>query len=209
MTGFPAGFLTGSLTSIRLVFVLAFAAVITGCGASESEQINMEGVVQLSEQFTGDFALIDKSGAPVTDEDFEGKIMLVYFGFTHCPDVCPGDVNVMSAALNELGKQANEVAPIFISVDPERDTPQVLNDYFAFDERIIPLTGTIEAAQKARTGFKLYAKKEVLPDSALKYTINHQQAFFITDRDGQPQIAILGGSDPQTLSALLRRSIKG
>jgi len=189
---------------ILLIAVLAGAA---GCARENTTHLPREGVIALSEQFTGDFALIDKEGAPQTDEDFEGKVMLVYFGFTHCPDVCPGDINVMSAALNELGADAAEVAPVFISVDPERDTPQTLKDYFAFDERIIPLTGSLEASAAARLAFKLIAEKEPLPDSALKYTVNHGRFFYITDRFGQPEYAVVGGISPQELAALLRRNI--
>jgi len=133
--------------------------------------------------------------------------MLVYFGFTNCPDVCPGDVGVMSAALNELGGKADEVKAVFISVDPERDTPQALGDYFAFDERIIPLTGSAEAAAAARAAYKLVAQKQPLPGSAAAYTVNHGRFFYINDRNGQPQHAIVGGVSPQELAALLQREI--
>jgi len=190
------------------ICLFAFVALLAaGCAGEQGAAIPTEGVVRLSDQFTGDFDLIDKMGARKTDEDFEGKVMLVYFGFTHCPDVCPGDVNVMSAALNELGDDADEVAPVFISVDPERDTPQALTDYFAFDERIVALTGSVEAAEAARNAFKLVAQKEPLPDSALEYTVNHGRFFYITDRVGQPEYAVVGGVSPQELAALLRRNI--
>ncbi len=192
---------------IRLT-AAALLLLASACGEKEpSAAIPTQGVVALSDQFTGDFALVDKSGAAATDEDFEGKIMLVYFGFTNCPDVCPGDVGVMSAALNELGDKAKEIAPIFISVDPERDTPEALSDYFAFDERIVPLTGSVESAEAAKRGFKLSAYKEELPGSALGYTVNHQRFFFITDRQGQPQLGVVGGVSPDELAALLRREI--
>ena len=190
------------------ISLFAFAALLAaGCAGENTTAIPTQGVVALSDQFTGDFDLVDKTGARKTDEDFEGKVMLVYFGFTHCPDVCPGDVNVMSAALNELGEDAGEVAPVFISVDPERDTPQALTDYFAFDERIVPLTGSVGAAEAARNAFKLVAQKAPLPDSALEYTVNHGRFFYITDRFGQPEYAIVGGVSPQELAALLRRNI--
>lgn len=190
------------------ICLFAFAALLAaGCAGENDVAIPTQGVVTLSDQFTGDFDLVDKTGARKTDEDFEGKVMLVYFGFTHCPDVCPGDVNVMSAALNELGDEGAEVAPVFISVDPERDTPEALTDYFAFDDRIVPLTGSVEAATAARNAFKLVAQKEPLPDSALEYTVNHGRFFYITDRTGQPEYAVVGGVSPQELAALLRRNI--
>ncbi len=192
------------LAAAALVFLFAAAC---GQEADPAAAVPTEGVVALSDQFSGEFALVDKNGDPVVDEDFEGKVMLVYFGFTNCPDICPTDVGVMSAALNELGDEADEVAPVFISVDPERDTPQAMADYFAFDERIIPLTGSVDAAKAARNGFKLFAQKQPLPDSALEYTVQHQQAFFITDRAGQPKTAKMGGATPTELAALLRREI--
>lgn len=191
------------LTSFVCLFVLS------ACGGEQaSTPVPTEGVVRLSEQFTGEFDLVDKNGDAVRDEDFEGKIMLVYFGFTSCPDVCPGDINVMSATLNELGNEVDEVAPVFISVDPERDTPETLKDYFAFDERLIPLTGSVEAAEAARGGFKVIAYKEQLPDSALGYTVNHQRYFFIADRSGQPRYGVVGGASPEELAAVLRREIE-
>lgn len=181
---------------------------LSACGEEKVQPVPVEGVVQLSGQFTGDFDLIDKNGAPVEDEDFEGKVMLIYFGFTHCPDICPVDVGVISATLNELGDKADEVAPIFISVDPERDTPEALKNFFAFDDRIVALTGSVEAAEEARASFKVFAQKQPLPDSALEYTVQHQRYFFMTDRSGQPTIGVAGGLDPQELAALLRREIE-
>ncbi len=195
---------------MKLVFVTFAAAMVfalAACGQQSASPVPTDLVIELSDQFTGDFALVGENGDPVSDEDFAGKLMLVYFGFTHCPDVCPGDVGVMSAALNELGDMADEVAPIFISVDPERDTPEALAAYFAFDDRIIGLTGSPEAAEAARNGYKLYAQKELLPDSALEYTMNHGRFFYVADRTGQPRIAMLGGLSPQELAAVLRRSI--
>ena len=188
---------------------IAAAAFLNACERerASSNLIPIDGVIRLSEQFTGDFALIDKNGLAIADEDFDGKVMLVYFGFTHCPDVCPGDVGVMSATLNALGEASADIAPIFISVDPARDTPEALRDYFAFDERIIALTGDEEAVKTARQGFKVYAQIEPLPDSALEYTVNHQRMFFVTDRTGQPQIAITGGIGPEELTELLRRQM--
>lgn len=192
----------------RALLSLFSCIVLTACSNDEpTGVVPTSGVIRLSDQFTGDFDLIDNTGAARVDEDYEGKVMLVYFGFTHCPDVCPGDVGVMSAALNELGEDAGDVAPLFISVDPERDTPEVLTDYFAFDDRIIPLTGSVEAAEAARNSFKQYAKKTPLPDSALEYTVDHGRFFYIADRSGQPTHAITGGVGPQELAALLRRAL--
>ncbi len=187
---------------------LAALCLIAACsGGEDAVSVPTEGVIALSEQFTGEFSLVGTDGEPVTEDAFAGKVMLVYFGFTNCPDVCPGDVGVMSAALNELGGQAKDVAAIFISVDPERDTPKALTDYFSFDARIVPLTGSVEAAASARSAYKLVAQKQPLPGSAASYTVNHGRFFYINDRSGRPQHAIVGGVSPQELAALLRREI--
>lgn len=197
------------MTLVRAT-VLAAALILTlaACGRERAGPVPTGDLVRLSDQFTGDFALVDRNGEAVTDEDFEGRLMLVYFGFTHCPDVCPGDIGVMSATMNELGKDAAKVAPIFISVDPERDTPAALKNYFAFDDRLVALTGTTEAAEAARAAFKMTAQKQPLPDSALGYTINHSRFFYICDRAGQPQFAVVGGVSPQELAGILRRKIR-
>lgn len=194
----------------RFAALAATAAVLlAGCGQQAgAPQAPLQGEIDLSDQFTGEFSLIDKNGAAVSKSDFAGKIMLVYFGFTHCPDVCPGDVGVMSASLNELGEDADQVAPVFISVDPERDTPETLSDYFAFDERIIALTGDMEASRDAQASFKVIAQKQPLPDSALVYTIDHTRFYYIVDRSGQPRKAVVGGVNPQELAGVLRRSIE-
>lgn len=191
----------------RLLTAAVLFLGLAGCGQNDATPVPTGLEIQLSDQFTGDFALVGEDGEPVADEDFEGKVMLVYFGFTHCPDVCPGDVGVMSAALNELGDKADEIAPIFISVDPERDTPEALSEYFDFDKRIIALTGAPEAAEAARNGFKVFAQIVPLPDSALEYTVEHQRFFFVADRQGQPRIGMIGGLSPQELAEVLRRSI--
>ena len=196
------------MPAIRAIALALIALSAASCAREEKAALP-DHLVELSDLYTGQFSLIDKNGAPKTNADFSGKVMLIYFGYTNCPDVCPTDIGIMSAALNELDdKEVTEIAPIFISVDPERDTPDMLRDYFAFDPRIIPLTGTPEAAAAARASFKLYAKKEEMPDSALGYAVQHQEAFFIADRKGEPRYAAIGRTTPEALAALLRRSVE-
>lgn len=193
------------------LLIAAIAVLVAACSGSDETPQNIvpiDGLVTLSDQFSSDFELVDKTGATKRDEDYAGKIMLVYFGFTHCPDVCPIDIQVISAALNELGDEASEVAPVFISVDPERDTPEAMGNYTAFDDRLIGLTGSVEAAKAARDSFKVFAQKQELPDSALGYTVNHSRFFYVTDRSGRPRYALTGGGSPEDLANLLRRAIR-
>ncbi len=105
----------------------------------------------------GAFSLTDQDGKPVTDADFRGRVMLVFFGFTHCPDICPVTVASLASALEMLGEQASAVAPIFITVDPARDTPEVIKTYLGnADSRIIGLTGTEEQITQAAAAYKAY-----------------------------------------------------
>ncbi|MEQ8935749.1 MAG: SCO family protein, partial [Amphiplicatus sp.] len=195
-----------SLKALGIIVLVSLAA----CARSESVEVPPDAVVRLSEQFSSDFALVDQNGQPRTDEDFRGKVALVYFGFATCPDVCPLALGTLSAALNELtDKERAEIVPLFITVDPERDTPEALKDYLAFNDSIIGLTGSPAAAQAARTSFKVYARQQRLPDSALGYTMDHTSLFYLVDRKGQPQLAIHDTVTPQELAEVLRRGIKG
>jgi protein SCO1/2 len=108
----------------------------------------------------GAFSLIGQNGQAVSDADFRGKLMLVFFGFTNCPDICPITAKSLSDMMGLLGDKADQVAPIFITVDPERDTPEVMKNYFAsFDARIQALTGTPEQIKQAASAYKAYYAK--------------------------------------------------
>lgn len=196
--------------TVKKLWIFAAATLaLAGCGR-EAVDIPAEAVVRLSDQFTGDFALVDEDGEAVTDEAFRGKVSIVYFGFATCPDVCPLALGTLSAALNELSAtELVELAPLFITVDPERDTPEALKLYLAFDQRFTGLTGAPDAAERARAAFKVYASKRPLPESALGYTMDHTSLFYILDREGRPTLAVHDTVTPQELAEILRRSIRG
>ena len=105
----------------------------------------------------GDFTLTNQAGQPVRQADFHGRVMLVFFGFTHCPDICPVTVATLSKAMEQLGAQADQVAPVFITVDPERDTPQVMKDFLSnFDKHMIPaVTGTPDQTKQVTEAYKV------------------------------------------------------
>jgi protein SCO1/2 len=131
----------------------------------------------------GPFTLTDQTGATVTDRTYRGKWLLIYFGFTYCPDACPTALNNIAQALDALGPEAARIQPLLISVDPERDTPAVLRDYVAaFDSRIIGLTGTPEqVAAVARAYRVFYQRVGDGPD----YTVDHITAIYVVDPDGR------------------------
>lgn len=193
-----------SVGKIMVGIVTAFlVAAVSACGQG-GVSLPPTAKIELTDAFTGDFALTDMTGEPRSQTDFAGKPTLIFFGFTTCPDVCPAALGVISAALNELGPKADNLQPLFITVDPERDTPDVLASYLAFDERIIGLTGSIDAIERAKKGFKVYAEKAPLPGSALKYTVDHSKFLYFADETGKPLYALQDTLTPQQLASFLR-----
>jgi protein SCO1/2 len=150
----------------------------------------------------GPFTLADGSGKPVTDQDFRGRFMLIYFGYTHCPDACPTALNNMALALDKLGAARNRVAPIFITVDPERDTGQVLVDYVAaFAPDFVGLTGTPEQLGEAKRVFKVYAAKHPTKDG--DYDMDHSSAIYLMDPSGRFIGNFTQESSPEEIAAKL------
>jgi len=132
----------------------------------------------------GPFRLIDQNGRAVSDQDFKGKPFIVFFGFTNCPDICPTTLFEMSEVLKRLGPDADRTAALFISVDPERDTPDKLKDYLSsFHARIFGLTGTPEEIAKVEKEYRVYAKKVPLKDG--DYTMDHTAVVYLMDKDGR------------------------
>jgi protein SCO1 len=132
----------------------------------------------------GPFRLIDQNGRAVTERDFKGEPFLVFFGFTNCPDICPTTLFEMSEVLKRLGPDADKTAALFISVDPERDTPEKLKDYVSsFHPRIFGLTGTLEEIALVEKEYRVYAKKVPLKDG--DYTMDHTAVVYLMDKDGR------------------------
>ena len=132
----------------------------------------------------GPFQLVDQSGATVTEKNLQGKPSLIFFGFTHCPDVCPTALFEMSEILRAMGKDADRVNAYFISVDPERDNKDAMKDYLSsFDPHLTGLTGDPEAVARVLTAYRVYAKKVPLKDG--DYTMDHTALTYLMDRDGK------------------------
>ncbi len=132
----------------------------------------------------GPFNLIDQNGQPFSDKDLKGKSFLVFFGFTHCPDVCPTTLFEISEILRNLGPEADHTAALFISVDPERDTPQAMRDYLAsFDPHIRGLTGDAAALTAVAKAYRVYYKK--VPLEGGDYTMDHTAIVYLMDKEGR------------------------
>jgi cytochrome oxidase Cu insertion factor (SCO1/SenC/PrrC family) len=152
----------------------------------------------------GPFTLTDQTGKRVSDEEFRGRYMLVFFGFTHCPDVCPTALQVMSAALNKLGSKADRFVPIFISVDPERDKPAELSSYVeSFYPRLIGLTGSPEEINAVVKAYRVYVRKADDPKSTAGYTFDHSSLIYVMGPDGSYRTHFSHTTDADALAQRL------
>jgi cytochrome oxidase Cu insertion factor (SCO1/SenC/PrrC family) len=145
----------------------------------------MDAVMWGKEPIGGPFTLIDHTGKPRTDADFRGKLMLVYFGFSFCPDVCPTDLMAIGQAVDKLGPGGDAVQPLFVTVDPDRDTPAHLADYVPFfHSRLLGLTGEAAQIRDAARSYRVYYAKVAI-EGAAEYTIDHSGFIYLMDHDGK------------------------
>jgi protein SCO1/2 len=151
----------------------------------------------------GPFALVDHTGRQRTEADFRGKLLLLYFGFTYCPDVCPTDLQSIGLAIDQLGKAGEEVQPLFVTLDPDRDTPQHLANYVPlFHPRLIGLTGDPSSIRQAARAYKVYYAK--VPTADDDYTVDHSGYIYLTDRAGQYLGFFPPGTPPDRMADIIR-----
>jgi cytochrome oxidase Cu insertion factor (SCO1/SenC/PrrC family) len=157
----------------------------------------------------GPFTLVDHTGKLRSDNEFRGKLMVIYFGYTYCPDVCPTDLMAISQAIDALGSAGEMVQPIFITVDPERDTIPHLAEYVsAFHPRLIGLTGSPEQIRRVALAYKAYYAK-VKNDRGDDYAIDHTGVIYLVGRDGQYLGFVPPQTKPDRLIEILRRQLAG
>jgi protein SCO1/2 len=178
--------------------VLVFAAIVHFSGRSGSPIGSAIAAVG------GPFHLEDQNGKPISDQDFKGRPFLVFFGYTHCPDVCPTTLFEISEVIKTLGKDADRAGAIFITVDPERDTPAALKDYLSsFDPHLRGLTGDPAAVEAAIKAYRVYAKKVPLKDG--DYTMDHTAVVYLMDKDGHFVSPFNLKQTPEAAAEQLRR----
>jgi len=152
----------------------------------------------------GPFKLIGDDGKPLTDTDMKGKPYLVFFGYTHCPDVCPTTLFEMSEALRAMGEDADRAAGLFITVDPERDTPAVMKDYLSnFDPHLIGATGDPKEISKVAHEFRVYSKKHPLENG--DYSMDHSAVVYLMDKHGRFVAPFNLKRSPQAAAEELRK----
>ncbi len=183
------------------------ALILAGCSPAANETPPLAGA-----RIGGPFALTDENGRAVTDRDFAGRYRIVYFGYTFCPDVCPTDVANLMQGYRVFAKVnpalAAKIRPIFISVDPERDTPPVVKAFTdAFDSRLIGLTGSPQAIDSvAKTYGVSYAAQKSAGASG--YLVDHSRAAYLMDPDGKPLALLPHDETPKAIADELVKWVK-
>lgn len=188
----------------RSLLIAAPAALALTACERQPAAAAFQGVDLTGAAYARDFALQDPSGQVRRLADFRGKVLAVFFGFTQCPDVCPTTMGELKAVKEELGPQGAEVLPIFISVDPERDTPELLRAYAAaFGPDFVALRGSLAETEATAREFKAYFKK-VPHDKGEGYSVDHSAATYLFDRQGRVRVYVRYGSGTQPLLADLK-----
>ena len=195
-----------------VAWALLVAALLFGCAVAVAEDTApdqlaaarmMDDLMYGNGPIGGPFTLTDQSGRKRSDSEFRGKLMIVYFGYTYCPDVCPADLMAITQALDALGPAAENVQPIFITVDPERDN-KVLGEYVrAFHKSLIGLTGSTEEIRKVANSYKAFYAK-VPGERSGEYGIDHTGVIYLIGRSGE----YLGFMPPQTDSERLTEVLR-
>ena len=172
---------------LRLVLIMIIALAVGGLVALTSHQMGSPSATQSGKALIGGpFTLTNQKGERVTDETFRGKYMLVSFGYTSCPDVCPAELQLMSNAMDLLGTKSEKVTPIFITIDPERDTVTQIAGYVEnFHPRMVGLTGTPEEVKGTASAYRVYYAKAEGASTASGYLMDHSTFLYLMDPQGQ------------------------
>jgi protein SCO1/2 len=156
----------------------------------------------------GSFELVDQDGKTRTDAEFRGKYMMVFFGYTHCPDFCPTGLQAMAETLDALGKDAEKIQPIFITIDPDRDTPKVMKEYVAnFHKRLIGFTGSDAQIAKAAKAYRVYYARAGKPGSE-DYAMDHSTFTYFMGPDGKYLTHFSHGTPPKKVAERIRKLLK-
>lgn len=183
---------------------LLFALLLIGTGA----YMWFSGGTPAGLTVGGPFALVSGDGKPVSDKDFRGKYMLVYFGYTFCPDVCPTTLNTVADALDKLGPKAGRIRPLFITVDPRRDTPAVVKQFAAaFGPRVEGLTGSAEQIAVVAKAYRVYYTEHRTGSGRDDYTMDHSSVLYLMGPDGRFIAPIRADMAPDQMAASLARLV--
>jgi cytochrome oxidase Cu insertion factor (SCO1/SenC/PrrC family) len=190
---------------LRVAIVLA-ALFGVGFATMLAAGLKPQGAGSGTALIGGPFTLTNTEGKRVSDSDFRGKLMLVFFGYTNCPDICPAELITISQMMEKLGADASKVAPIFISVDPQRDTPEVLAAYIKnFGQGIVGLTGTPDEVASAAKAYRVYYKKSPSESGGPDYSMDHSAFTYLMDAQGKFLTHFTPGASAGAMAATIRK----
>ena len=208
-----------SLARAALIFAIGLAVLVTGALAWQWSRTSQQGVATSSGTTStgtaligGPFELLDQNGETRRESDFAGRNMLIYFGYTYCPDICPSSLSVMTQALDILEERAPEkaetIAPIFITVDPQRDTVEAMKSYAEhFHPEMVALTGSEEQVSKAAKAYRVYYAKVKDESSSAGYTFDHSSIVFLMDKQGEYAAHFPPGTGPEKMAEGIRKRL--
>ena len=191
---------------LRRSALLSLSALLVACGENKPQfsSVDLTGA-----DYAKDFQLPDQDGKVRSLKDFQGKVVVLFFGYTQCPDVCPTTMTELAQVKKELGAEGDKLQVLFVTVDPERDTPQVLKGYMAnFDPSFIALRGTPEQLAAMAKDFKVFYKKTE-GKTPTSYSMDHSAASYVYDTKGQLRLYTRFGSGAQALASDIKLLLKG
>lgn len=190
----------------RLLLLITLIGLVS-CQRADLLKLDVKGSDLTGVDIGGDFALTDQHGATRGLQDFNGKVVALFFGYTHCPDICPTTLLEYSAVTKELGNQADKLQVVFITVDPERDTRQVLAQYVPyFGSRFIGLTGGNDAIASVMKSYKVVAQR--VPLEGGNYSVDHSAGSYLLDRDGKVRVYEPYGTPVASLTHDIRQLLR-
>ncbi len=195
--------MTARTSHILLIFFAFLAGLVIFLGVILFAS-QYQGLGSGPSAIGGPFKLIDDNGKPITDQDMKGRPFLVFFGYRHCPDICPTTLFEMSEVMRALGQDADRIGALFITVDPERDTPAMMKDYLSsFDPHLRGLTGDRQAIDAVEKAYRVYAKK--VPTDNGDYSMDHTALVYLMDKQGRFVAPFKLNRKPEEAAADLRR----
>ena len=201
----PALHITRGEAAVRAL-LFALAIVLTAC-SPESAHFNATDVTGVD--WGRDFHLADASGKPRQLADFKGKAVVIFFGYVQCPDVCPTTMNKLHEVMKALGGEADRVQVLFVTLDPERDTPKLLAQYVpAFDARFLGLYGSLDATAAMAKDYRVFYQKRAGAKPG-RYTIDHSAGLYIHDPQGRLRLFVASDEDAAKIAADLRQLLAG
>ncbi len=184
----------------RLFLALAAATCLTACDPPGASRSSFQAIDITGADYAKTLALPDQNGTPRTLADFKGKVTVVFFGYTQCPDVCPTTMAELAQVKKSLGADGERVQGVFVTVDPERDTPELLKAYMgSFDPSFVALRGTLEQTAAAAKEFKVFFAKA--PNKSGSYTMDHTAGSYIFDTEGKVRLFTRYGTGAEALTS--------